>query len=191
MSSLNLVKGQKLALTKENSTLKVVGFGLGWDEAAPGGKTFDLDATVIVIDDKNKLISEEPESIVCFANLEIAGIKHSGDDLTGGNSADADDEVVTVTLADIAAKAARLVFLVNIYDAAVKGQNFGQVNRAYIRIFNAETGDELYRFDLSEDSSTASGVFAGELYRHDGGWKFNAMGTPVDGTLREIVDAFK
>lgn len=187
--SLNLVKGEKLALTKENAGLTVVKFGLGW-KPATSGQAFDLDASAILLDVNSKVIEpfteNNNETVVFFGNLNLPGVSHSGDNLTG--EGDGDDEIITVNLAQVDPRVHRIQFLVNIFQAESRRQNFGQVNDAYIRVF--DDSKEYAKYDLTEDSSAKTGVFMGEIYRAGTEWKFGALGLPVDGDLNKIVGAF-
>ena len=107
-----------------------------------------------------------------------------GDNLTGGG--DGDDEQIEVDLTIIPANVSRVVFTVTIYDAELRRQNFGQVSNAFIRIVDTATGSELIRYDLGEDFSIETAVVVGELYRHNGEWKFNAIGSGFQGGLAAL-----
>lgn len=180
MSALNLVKGQKIDLTKENPGLAKITVGLGWDVIS--GATADLDASVFEQDASKKVTNT-----VFFGALTSAGIVHQGDNLTG--EGDGDDEKIDVVLADVTAD--RLKFVVNIYDGIAKNQNFGMIENAYIRLVDADTGNELLRYDLSEDYSSDTAVIAGELYKHNGEWKFAALGTGMSGDLNAIKESIR
>lgn len=189
MSSLNLVKGQNLSLTKDNPTLTSVKIGLGWDANAGNGGAFDLDASAILLNSSGKVVGPQvPDSVVFFGNLKLKGVEHSGDNLTGAG--DGDDETLTVNINAVPTDVEKVVFVVNIYQAESRGQNFGQVKNAYIRAYDGVTNAELAKYDLSEDHSASTGVTMGEMYRHDGGWKFKAIGTPVVGDLNAIVATY-
>jgi tellurium resistance protein TerD len=116
------------------------------------------------------------------------GAVHAGDNRDGtGNG---DDETVNVALDRVAPGVQKVVFAVSIHDAAARKQTFGQVNNAKIRIVNIETGTELVRFDLSEDSSVESSMIFGELYRHGGEWKFKAVAQGFAGGLAELIKSY-
>ncbi len=121
-----------------------------------------------------------------YGNLEHASgsIKHMGDNLTGAG--DGDDEQIEVDLSKIPANVEKVAFTVTIYDSDARRQNFGQVSNAFIRIVDEATNTELIRYDLGEDFSIETAVVVGELYRHNGEWKFNAIGSGFQGGLAAL-----
>ncbi|TVY03274.1 TerD family protein [Cohnella terricola] len=174
--SISLSKGQKIDLTKTNPGLTKVLVGLGWDtNKYDGGKDFDLDASVFCLNGAGKAASEK--DFIFYNNLQNTNgsIVHTGDNLTG--EGDGDDEMVKVNLSNIPAEVEKVAFCITIHEAVERGQNFGQVTNAFVRIVNEETGAELIRYDLGEDFSVETAVVVGELYRHSGEWKFNAIGS--------------
>lgn len=177
---INLSKGQKVDLTKGNPGLKNVMVGLGWDvNAFDSGADFDLDAAAFMVDSNGKCPTEK--EFVFYGNLEhpSGAIKHMGDNRTGDG--EGDDEQIEVNLADIPANIEKIAFTATIYDAETRRQNFGQVSNAYIRLVNVETNEEIIRYDLGEDFSIETAVVVGEIYRHNGEWKFNAIGSGFQG----------
>ena len=182
---INLQKGQKVDLTKGNPSLKNIMVGLGWDvNAFDSGADFDLDAAAFMVGENGKCPTER--EFIFYGNLEhnSGAVKHMGDNLTGGG--DGDDEQIEVDLTIIPANVSRVVFTVTIYDAELRRQNFGQVSNAFIRIVDTSTGSELIRYDLGEDFSIETAVVVGELYRHNGEWKFNAIGSGFQGGLAAL-----
>lgn len=182
---INLSKGQKVDLTKGNPSLKSIMVGLGWDvNAFDSGADFDLDAAAFMLADNGKCPTEK--EFVFYGNLTHTSesIKHMGDNLTG--EGDGDDEQILVELSKIPANVSRVAFTVTIYDAEIRRQNFGQVSNAYIRIVDEATGTELIHYDLGEDFSIETAVVVGELYRHNGEWKFNAIGSGFQGGLAAL-----
>ncbi len=182
---INLQKGQKVDLTKGNPSLKNIMVGLGWDvNAFDSGADFDLDAAAFMVGENGKCPTER--EFIFYGNLEhnSGAVKHMGDNLTGGG--DGDDEQIEVDLTIIPANVSRVVFTVTIYDAELRRQNFGQVSNAFIRIVDTATGSELIRYDLGEDFSIETAVVVGELYRHNGEWKFNAIGSRFQGGLAAL-----
>lgn len=181
---VSLQKGQKVDLTKGNPGLNQVQVGLGWDtNKYDGGEAFDLDCSIFLLGSNGKVQREE--DFVYFNNL-IGGkgsVVHSGDNLTGEGSGD--DEVIKVNLKDVPADVDKIVFTVSIYDANNRRQNFGMVSNSYIRV--TDGSNELIKFDLGEDFSTETSVVAGELYRHNGEWKFNAIGAGYQGGLDSLT----
>lgn len=182
---ISLTKGQKVDLTKKNPSLKNIMVGLGWDvNEFDSGADFDLDAAAFMLGANGKCPTEK--EFVFYGNLEHASgaVKHMGDNLTG--EGEGDDEQIEVSLAKIPPNVERIAFTVTIYDAEPRRQNFGQVSNSYIRIVDADTDSELIRYDLGEDFSIETAVVVGELYKHNGEWKFNAIGSGFQGGLAAL-----
>lgn len=159
--------------------------GLGWDvNIYDSGADFDLDAAAFMVGENGKCPTEK--EFVFYGNLTHASesVKHMGDNLTG--EGEGDDEQIEVDLTKVPANVSKIVFTVTIYDADVRRQNFGQVSNAFIRIVDESTDQELIRYDLGEDFSIETAVVVGELYRHGGGWKFNAIGSGFQGGLAAL-----
>lgn len=182
---INLAKGQKVDLTKGNPSLKNIMVGLGWDvNAFDSGADFDLDAAAFMVGSNGKCPTEK--EFVFYGNLEhtSGAIKHMGDNLTG--EGEGDDEQIEVDLTKIPANISKVAFTCTIYEAETRRQNFGQVSNAFIRIVDESSGTELIRYDLGEDFSIETAVVVGELYRHNGEWKFNAIGSGFQGGLAAL-----
>lgn len=189
MSTINLSKGQKIDLTKTNPGLTKVVVGLGWDtNKYSGGGDFDLDASVFLVGEGGK--SRGPEDFIFYNNLVGAGgaVTHTGDNLTG--EGEGDDEQVIVDLPNVPADVHKISFTVTIHEAESRGQNFGQVSNAFIRIVNENSNEELIRYDLGEDFSIETALVVGELYRHGNEWKFNAIGSGYQGGLAALVNDY-
>lgn len=182
---INLSKGQKVDLTKGNASLKHIMVGLGWDvNAFDSGADFDLDASAFMCGANGKCPTEK--EFVFYGNLEhpSGAVKHQGDNLTG--EGDGDDEQIFVDLKAIPESVDKIAFTVTIYEAQERRQNFGQVSNANIRIVDEDTNQELIRYDLGEDFSIETAIVVGELYRHNGEWKFNAIGSGFQGGLAAL-----
>ncbi len=180
--AVNLSKGQKVSLTKGNPGLSKIVVGLGWDtNKYDGGFDFDLDAAAFLLGANGKVTSDA--DFVFYGNLKHASgaVEHMGDNLTGDG--DGDDEQIKVNLSAVPANIEKIGFTVTIYDAETRKQNFGQVSNAYIRIFDETSNAELIRYDLGEDFSVETAVVVGEMYRNNGEWKFNAIGSGFQGGL--------
>ncbi|MDD5935642.1 MAG: TerD family protein [Clostridiales bacterium] len=180
-----LTKGQKVSITKGNPGLSKVVVGLGWDvNQFDTGGAFDLDAAAFLVTDSGKV--SKSEDFVFFGNLvhPSQAVQHLGDNLTGAG--DGDDEQIKVDLSRVPENIAKIAFTVTIYDAEARRQNFGQVNNAFIRIFNEITGEEILRYDLGEDFSIETAAVFGELYKNNGEWKFNAIGCGYQGGLAAL-----
>ena len=188
--SINLSKGQKVDLTKGNPGLKSIMVGLGWDvNQFDTGGDFDLDTAAFLLTDSGKVSRQE--DFVFFGNLKhpSGSVEHMGDNRTGAG--EGDDEQILVDLTKIPANVTRIAFTVTIYDAESRNQNFGQVSNSYIRIVDENSGRELIHYDLGEDFSIETAVVVGELYRHNGEWKFNAMGQGTnDPGIGELANRF-
>lgn len=187
--AINLQKGQKVDLTKGNPGLSKLIVGLGWDtNKYDGGADFDLDAAAFLLGDNGKVPSDS--DFIFYSNLQHSSgaVVHTGDNLTG--EGDGDDEVIKVDLSKVPASISKIDFTVTIYDAESRGQNFGQVSNAYIRVVDETTGTELIRYDLGEDFSVETAVVVGEMYRNNGEWKFNAIGSGFSGGLAALCHNF-
>ncbi len=186
---ISLAKGQKVDLTKGNPGLKSVMVGLGWDvNVFDSGADFDLDAAAFMLGASGTCPTDK--EFVFYGNLSHASesVVHQGDNLTGAG--DGDDEQILVDLTKVPANIERIAFTVTIYEAEARHQNFGQVSNAFIRLVDNTTGAELIRYDLGEDFSIETAVVVGELYRHDGEWKFNAIGSGFQGGLAALCGHF-
>ena len=186
--SVNLTKGSKVSLSKAAAdagvgALTKVTVGLGWDvNRYDGGTAFDLDASAFMAGADGKCANES--GFVFYGNKQGAGVVHTGDNLTGDG--DGDDEQILVDLNAVPADVQKIAFTVTIYDADKRAQNFGMVENSYIRIVDSNSGTELIRYDLGEDYSIETAVVVGELYRHNGEWKFNAIGSGFQGGLAAL-----
>jgi tellurium resistance protein TerD len=182
--SVTLAKGGNVSLTKAAPNLTQVQIGLGWDARSTTGASFDLDASALLCSGGRV---PDDNHFVFYNNLRSpeGSVEHQGDNLTGDG--DGDDETVVVNLELVPATIDKVVFAVSIYDAETRLQNFGQVNNAYIRVVNLADGQEIARYDLSEDASTETAMIFGELYRYQGEWKFRAVGQGYASGLRGIA----
>lgn len=170
--AINLQKGQKIEIG-----LSKVGVGLGWDpNTSSSSEDYDLDASAFMLGANGKLPRDE--FMVFYGNQTSAdqSVASSGDDRTGGNSDGGDDETLTVDLTRLDPRIEQIIFVVTIYEAKKRKQNFGQVRNSYIRIFDAVTQAEICKYELGEDFSVETGVEFGRLYKYNGKWKFDAMG---------------
>ncbi len=182
---VNLQKGQKVSLTKGNPGLTKVVVGLGWDvNQFDTGGDFDLDASAFMLGDNGRVSGSG--DFVFYGNLmhTSGAVQHMGDNLTGVG--DGDDEQIKVNLSAVPGSVSRIVFTATIYEAEARRQNFGQVNNAFIRIFNETNGEELLKYDLGEDFSIETAVVFGELYKNGEEWKFNAIGSGYQGGLAAL-----
>jgi len=186
---VNLKKGQKVSLTKGNPGLSKVVVGLGWDvNQFDTGGDFDLDATAFLLTDAGRVSRQE--DFIFFGNLThpTGCVSHQGDNLTGVG--EGDDEQIKIDLSLVPDNISKIAFAVTIYEAEERRQNFGQVNNAFIRIYDETNGNEILRYDLGEDFSIETAAIFGELYKHNGEWKFNAIGSGYQGGLAAICASY-
>ena len=186
---INLQKGQKVSLTKGNPGLSKIVVGLGWDvKRFDTGRDFDLDTAAFLLGENGKVLRNE--DFVFYGNKlhDSSSVEHLGDNLTGAG--DGDDEQIKVDLSLVPANITKIIFTVTIYEAEQRRQNFGQVNNAFIRIYNEVNGEELLKYDLDEDFSIETAVVFGELYKHGGEWKFNAIGSGYQGGLAALCENY-
>ena len=189
--AVNLSKGQRVSLDK-GMTMALV--GLGWDvNQYDGGADFDLDASAFLLGANGKV--RKDEDFIFYGNLDSqdGSVHHTGDNLTGGG--EGDDEVLTIDFTKVPADVDKIAITVTIYEAQVRKQNFGQVSNAYVRVArmaNAQDmqGTEVLRFDLMEEFSVETALVVCEIYRHNGEWKFNAVGAGYQGGLEALCRAY-
>ena len=186
--AINLEKGGTLNLSKTSAGLSKVLVGLGW-EPSESGHPFDLDASALLLKDDKKVPSDGYFVFYNQPDSACGSVHHSGDDRTGGNS-DGDDEVIEVTLDEVPARISSILFVVSIDKAKERGQNFGQVSNAYIRIVDASNDSEIVRYDLGEDFSSEIGLHFGELYRDGDSWQFRAIGQGFQEDLGGLIRPF-
>ena len=182
--AINLTKGQRIEIG-----LSKVGVGLGWDPNEGTGFDFDLDASAFMLGENKKIPKDE--FFVFYNNQKSPdnSVESSGDDLTGGNS-EGDDETLTVDLSKVDSKIHEIIFTVTIHDYENRKQNFGQVRNSFIRIYNAQTNEEIAKYELDEDFSVETAVEFGRLYKRNGEWKFEAMGIGYKGGLEYFVKKY-
>ena len=185
--AISLTKGGNVNLSKEAPNLTNIAVGLGWNPRATDGQAFDLDAVAFLVNESGKVRADT--DFIFFNNLKSSdgSVEHTGDNRTG--EGDGDDEVIKVDLSKVPADVSKVVFCAVIYDGQARNQNFGQVANAYIRIVNTQSGAEVARYDLSEDSSTETAMIFGELYKNNGEWKFRAVGQGFAGGLGPLAQS--
>ncbi|MCC0176409.1 TerD family protein [Waterburya agarophytonicola K14] len=194
--AINLKKGQRISLTKEDPSLKQIMCGLGWDVAPKSGgffgnnKQFDLDSSVICLDADKKLT--DVKNIIYFGNLRhsSSAISHQGDNLTGAG--EGDDEVINIDLPLIPSNIVYLVLAINIYKCQERKQDFSMVNNAFVRLVNRTTNQELARYDLSgTEYQGMTGMILADVYRHNDEWKMAAVGNGFKvATLADIAKIY-
>lgn len=195
--SVNLQKGQKVDLTKGNAGLKALVVGLGWDEAPRKFSLFskqediDCDASALLINEQSGKLAG-PIDVVYYGQLmhRSGAVRHCGDNLTGAG--DGDDEQIIVELNKVPAEYSKIVFVVTIYQARERKQQFGMIKNAFIRVVDADTGNELCKYNLSENYDGKTAMVFGEVYRYNNEWKFGAIGEPTnDNGIAEMAARFQ
>jgi stress response protein SCP2 len=186
--SISLQKGQKVSLSKESAGLTAVMVGLGWDEVRQtksggflssllglGSKEADIDCDASAILLQNGRLVDKSD-VVYFANLnhKSGTVHHQGDNLTGAG--EGDDEQILIDLSRIPEQYDRIVLVVNIFRATARNQHFGMVENAFIRLVDVRNNKEICKYNLTENYSGMTAMIFGEVYRHNGEWKFNAIG---------------
>lgn len=187
--AITLSKGQKVSLTKGNPGLKHIVVGLGWDtNKYDGGFDFDLDSAAFLLDENGKVNTDT--DFVFYNNLKHSSgaVEHLGDNLTG--EGDGDDEQVKVDLSLVPQNISKIAFTVTIHEALERRQNFGQVSNSYVRVIDEDTNQELLNYELGEDFSIETAIVVCEIYRHNGEWKFNALGSGFEGGLEALCKNF-
>lgn len=148
--------------------------GLGWDARSTDGQDFDTDASAFLLAANGKVRGDS--DFIFYNNLTSSdgSVTHTGDNRTG--EGDGDDESLKIKLDAVPSDVDKIIFVVTIHDAQARRQSFGQVSGAFIRLVNDDNQTEVARYDLTEDASTETAMLFGELYRHNGEWKFRAVG---------------
>lgn len=178
--TVNLTKGANVAIDPE---VTLVAAGLGWDPQSGAGD-FDADVSLVMVGEDGKAVD-----FVYFNSKtsKDGSVVHTGDNLTG--EGEGDDETIIVELEEVDPSVVKIAVLVNIYEAANRGQNFGMVDECYVRLYNTETNEALVKYDLAEDYSVETAVVAGEFYKKNNVWKFKALGTGFE-TNAAMLEAY-
>jgi tellurium resistance protein TerD len=186
--AVSLSKGGNVSLSKESPGLQKIMVGLGWDARTTDGKAFDLDASAFLLGESGKVRSDA--DFIFYNQKEGGGgaVKHRGDNLTG--QGEGDDEQIEVSLSSLPADVQKIAVAVTIHESDGRGQNFGMVSNAFIRVVNADNNTEIARYDLSEDASTETAMVFGEIYRHGEEFKFRAVGQGFSGGLGPLAGSF-
>jgi tellurium resistance protein TerD len=187
MAGLSLEKGNNLSLTKTSPGLTVATVGLGWDPRTTSGEAFDLDASALLLGADGKVRSSADFIFYNQKSTPDGSVVHQGDNRSG--EGDGDDEQIDVELLKVAPDVQRIVIAVSIDKADERRQNFGQVRSAYCRVVDQD-GQEIVRFDLSEDAAPETAMVFAEVYRNGSDWKFKAVGQGYTSGLAGIADDF-
>ena len=183
--AINLQKGQRESIDAPKFTI-----GLGWDtNSSTTGTAFDLDASIFMLDDQKKLVSDQ--NLIFYNNLVSpdGSVEHTGDNLTGDG--DGDDEQIKIDLTKIDPKVSEICVVVTIHDAESRKQNFGQVRNSFVRIFDASSNEVILKYELEEDFSIETAVEFGRIYKREGKWKFEAVGMGMKGGLQDYLNKYQ
>ena len=186
--AISLQKGGNISLSKEAPGMKKMLVGLGWSMRSTDGDAFDLDGSVFLLGAGGKVRSDADFVFYNQNKSSDGSVVHSGDNRTG--EGEGDDESITVELDKVPADVEKIAVCVTIHDAEAKRQNFGMVASAYVRCVDAVSNVEVARYDLSEDASVEAAMIFGEIYRHNGEWKFKAIGQGFKGGLGPMAKNF-
>lgn len=186
--AISLQKGGNVNLSKEAPGMKKMLVGLGWSMRSTDGDAFDLDGSVFLLGAGGKVRSDADFVFYNQNKSSDGSVVHSGDNRTG--EGEGDDESITVELDKVPADVEKIAVCVTIHDAEARRQNFGMVASAYVRCVDAVSNVEVARYDLSEDASVEAAMIFGEIYRHNGEWKFKAMGQGFKGGLGPMAKNF-
>lgn len=177
---MNISKGQKADLTKNNAGLRGVLVGMGWQ----ADSAIELDTAAFLLGAGGKVAGDA--DFVFYGNARHASgaVEHIAAP-SGG-----DKQQVRVDLAAVPASVEKIAVTATIYDADARRQNFSRVRGAYVRVLDATSGAELLRYDLGQGFSVETAIVVGELYRYKGEWKFNAVGAGFSGGLEALCKNF-
>jgi|TARA_B110001469_G_C9644259_1_gene324975 tellurium resistance protein TerD len=182
---VSLQKGGNVSLDKAAPGMTKILIGLGWDERATDGAEFDLDASLFLLNSQGKARGDNDFIFYNKLTSDCGSVVHQGDNRTG--EGDGDDEAMKIDLSKVPAEVNKVAVTVTIHDAQSRNQNFGQVANAFMRVVNDENNEEIARYDLSEDYSVETAMIFGEIYRHNGEWKFKAIGQGYEGGLKALA----
>lgn len=177
---ISLVKGQEV-----NYGLKELLIGFGWDVHPYDGGP-ELDPAAFLLSENGKCATKKDFIFYCNPEHHSGCMKHCGDDLIR----EGDAEQILVALSKVPMSVAKIVFTVTIHKADELKQNFSQVNSAFIRIVDNATNQELFRYDFGKDFSSEDAAIVGELYRSNGKWKFNVVGSGFSGGLEALCQKY-
>jgi len=188
LMAISLQKGGNVSLSKVAPGISKCLVGLGWDSRSTDGVDYDLDASAFMLNKSGKIVSDQHFIFYGALVSPCGSIEHTGDNLTGDG--DGDDESIKIDLNLVSNNVDKIVIGVTIHEATARGQNFGQISNAFVRILDEKTNSEVVRYDLTEDYSIETALIFGELYRHNGEWKFRAVGQGYQGGLYAMAKSY-
>lgn len=179
--AINLRKGERINLSSDSNRVNGIIVGLGWDVARYDGAAvskkksdIDCDASAILCGYDNIAFD-----VICFGKSrgENDSIVYAGDSRTG--MGDGDDERIYINFTKLPSNIGKIVVAANIYDARAKRQHFGMIDNAYVRVLNWKTGEEICRYNLTDNYSNMTGIIVAEIIRSGSGWDFVPSGKAV------------
>lgn len=186
--AVNLKKGDRVNLSSVNNRVSGIIVGLGWDCAGEGSAAVDCDISAIICGFDGKA-----KDVIYFGKMKGVNdaVIYTGDSQTGEGAGD--DERIYINFTKLPQTVGRIVISTNIYDAKAKRQHFGMINNAFVRIVNWKTGQEMCRFNLTDNYSGMSGIIVAEIYHTGTGWDFTPIGKAVQeaSRLQSIVKLYQ
>lgn len=177
-NGVHLKKGQKVNLAQNGEVLSNIQVCLGWDV---NNQACDLDASAFMLGANGRVLGDDWFVFYGQTVSPDGSIQHSGDSNGEGFG---DDEIISINLQGVNPNCKKIVFVVTIDEALAKGLNFSMVSNAYVRVVNKTNNQELVRFTLTDYYANVTSMVVGEVYNHNGTWKFNAVG---DGVARDLA----
>lgn len=177
-NGVHLKKGQKVNLAQNGEVLSNIQVCLGWDVT---NQACDLDASAFMLGSNGKVLGDDWFVFYGQTTSPDGSIQHSGDSNGEGFG---DDEIISINLQGVNPNCKKIVFVVTIDEALTKGLNFSMVSNAYVRVVNKMNNQELVRFTLTDYYANVTSMVVGEVYNHNGVWKFNAVG---DGVAKDLA----
>ncbi|NIK78907.1 tellurite resistance protein TerA [Paenibacillus castaneae] len=179
------MKGQKADITKNNPSFKNLLVGMGWQS----GSGIDVDFSAFLLRSNGKAAGDQ--DLIFYGNPKDAS---GAIEIAGANkrsfAGKTDQEQVMIRIHDVPNDIERISFTLTIYEGEARRQNFSSVNDTYIRIIDEGTGREILRYDLGKNFSIETAIVVGDLYRYNGEWKFNAIGSGYSGGLAALCNSF-
>lgn len=190
--SINLRKGEAISLDKG---LEYALVGLGWSINRYDGSNYDLDAQVFLCNESGKC--RDDRDFVFYGNLESGNgaVKHTGDNLEGSDGI-TDDEVIFIDFTKLPNRVERIDVAVTIYDAELRKQNFGQIDKCYIRVAkmiesqNPQNAVEVLKYEMNEDFDKETALIVGSFYKYKNAWKFKAIGSGWNKGHKALVENY-
>lgn len=177
-NGVHLKKGQKVNLAQNGEVLSNIQVCLGWDL---NNQACDLDASAFMLGADGRVLGDDWFVFYGQTTSPDGSIQHSGDSQGEGFG---DDEIISINLQGVNPNCKKIVFVVTIDEALTKGLNFSMVSNAYVRVVNKMNNQELVRFTLTDYYANVTSMVVGEVYSHNGAWKFNAVG---DGVAKDLA----